>query len=133
MLMMMKAIAKPTAHQPSRALGRFKKAEPELAIFDLLLSNTEKRSLAKPDGLRLALGVLPRVLALGRAWTLFESRKTRSQPALAGWAREKCSKSRTVPQSLAARSDERSEYGVHAVLDAFYLNSFSLKWYRSKT
>jgi len=33
MLITMKAIAKPTAHQPSRVLGRFKKGELELAIF----------------------------------------------------------------------------------------------------
>jgi hypothetical protein len=41
MLMTMKAIAKPTAHQPGRVPGRFRKGEPGLAIFDLLFWNTE--------------------------------------------------------------------------------------------
>jgi hypothetical protein len=64
MLITMKAIAKPTAHQPSRVLGCFKKEELELAIFYLLFWNKEKRSFMKPDGLR------SRSMALERAWRL---------------------------------------------------------------
>jgi hypothetical protein len=49
MFITMNAIAKPTAHQPSRVLGRFKKGELEFAIFDLLFWSEEKCSLAKPN------------------------------------------------------------------------------------